>query len=108
MPHFVPIGPAVSVAVPEFVLMLVRILYAVRAVSRKKHAKNNIYTGVGAYIDNYNSCPNLTTSTSLTFFTAIFLPFSGALAEVLMVMCRRVTTNYAIGAYTQNDLAGNR
>ena len=73
------------VAVPEFVLMLVRLLDAMRAVSAKAR-QNNIYTGVG--LDKYNSCPNLTTSTSLTFFTTIFLPFSGALAKVLMVMCR--------------------
>ena len=32
------------------------------------------------------------TVTLLTFFTAIFLAFHGALAEVLMVMCRHVTT----------------
>ena len=38
----------------------------------------------------------MTTSTSLPFFTAIFLAFSGALVEELMVMCRHVTTELAI------------
>ena len=31
------------------------------------------------------------TSTSLPFFTSIFLAFHGSLAEVLLVMCRHVT-----------------
>ena len=36
------------------------------------------------------------TSTSLTFFTAIFLAFSGALAEELMIFCRHVRTELYI------------
>ena len=32
------------------------------------------------------------TSTSLTFFTAIFVTLSGALAEELMIFCRHVRT----------------
>ena len=67
---------------------LVRFLAAVGADSRKNTPKNNIN------IKNYNSDPNMLTSTSLTFFTAIFLAFHGALAEVLllMVMCWHSTT----------------
>ena len=49
-----------------------------RAQSCAKNAKKQHF-----YIKIYNSGPNLTTSTSLTFFTAIFLAFSGALAEEL-------------------------
>ena len=48
------------------------------------------------YIKKYNSGPNLTTSTSLTFFTVIVVAFSGALAEELMAMCRYVTTELYI------------
>ena len=36
------------------------------------------------YIENYDSGPNMQTSTALTFFTAIFVAFSGALAEELL------------------------
>ena len=64
-------------------LTLVRLLAAVRADSRKKQH---------LYIKNYNSGPTMLRSTSLTFFTAIFLAFNGALAEELMVFCRHVTT----------------
>ena len=39
--------------------------------------------------------------TSLTFFTAIFLAFRGSLAEVLMLMCRHVTTELYIYIYIQ-------
>ena len=54
----------------------------------QKHAKNNI--------ENYNSGPNMRTSTSLTFFTAIFVALSGALAEELMIFCRHVRTELYI------------
>ena len=53
----------------------------------QKHAKKQ-----HLYIENYNSGPNILTTTSLTFFTAIFIAFRGSLAEVLMVMCRQITT----------------
>ena len=53
----------------------------------QKHAKKQ-----QLYIENYNSGPNILTTTSLRFFTAIFLAFHGSLAEVLIVMCRHVTT----------------
>ena len=36
----------------------------------------------------------MTTTTSLTFFTAIFLALSGALAEELMVIRRMKRLNY--------------
>ena len=36
------------------------------------------------------------TSTSLTFFTAISVAFSGALAEELMIFCRHVRTELYI------------
>ena len=75
--------PSRLVAFPEFVLRLVRLFAAVRADSRKKQH---------LYIENYNSGPNMQTSTPLTFFTAIFLAFSGMLAEELMILCRSVTT----------------
>ena len=48
------------------------------------------------YIENYNSGPNMQTSTSLTLFTAIFVAFSGALAEELMIFCRHVRTELYI------------
>ena len=45
-------------------------------------------------------------STSLSFFTAIFLAFSGALAEELMVMRRHVTTElYIYRLYTCIEIA---
>ena len=40
----------------------------------------------------FMSCPTMLTSTSLSFFTAFFIAFCGALMEVLMVICRYVTT----------------
>ena len=64
--------PSRLVAFHEFVLRLVRLFAAVRADSRKNAKK--------------------TTSTSLTFFTAIFVAFSGALAEELMIFFRHVRT----------------
>ena len=66
-------------------------LAAVHADSLKKHAKKQ-----HLYIENYNSGPNMLTSMSLTFFTAIFLAFTGALAEELMIFCRHVTTELYI------------
>ena len=78
------------VAFPEFVLRLVRLFAAVRADSRKNTPKKHLY------IENYNSGPNMQTSTSLTFFTAIFVTFSGALAEELMILCRHVRTELYI------------
>ena len=48
------------------------------------------------YIKNYNSGPNMQTSTSPTFFTPIFVVFSGALAEELMIFCRHVRTELYI------------
>ena len=63
----------------------------------QKHAKKQ-----HLYIKNYNSGPNMTTSASLTFFTAIFLALSGALAEELMVMCRHVTTELYIDIWLEH------
>ena len=57
----------------------------------RKHAKKQYL-----YIENYNSGPNMQTSTSLTFFTAIFVAFSGVLAEELMIFCRHVITELYI------------
>ena len=57
----------------------------------QKHAKKQ-----HLYIKNYNSGPNMQTSTSLSFFTAIFVAFSDALAEELMIFCRRVRTELYI------------
>ena len=57
----------------------------------QKHAKKQ-----HLYIDNYNSGPNMQTSTSLTFFTAIFVAFSGALAEELLIFYRHVRTELYI------------
>ncbi len=51
----------------------------------QKHAKKQ-----HLYSENYNSGPNMQTSTSLIFSTAIFVAFSGALAEELMIFCRHV------------------
>ena len=79
--------PSRLVAFPEFVLRLVRIFAAVRADLAQKHAKKQ-----HLYIKNYNSGPNMHTSTSLTFFTAIFVAFSGALTEELMIFYRHVRT----------------
>ena len=36
------------------------------------------------------------TSTSLTFFTTIFVAFSGVLVEELMILCRHVRTELYI------------
>ena len=55
----------------------------------QKHAKKQ-----HLYIDNYISGPNMLRSTSLSFVTAIFLAFSGTLAEELMILCRSVTTEW--------------
>ena len=57
----------------------------------QKHAKKP-----HLYIKNDNSGPNMQTSTSLTFFTAIFVTFSGALTEELMIFCRHVRTELYI------------
>ena len=84
--------PSRLVAFPEFVLRLVRLFAALRA---QKHAKKQ-----HLYVKNYNSGPNMQTSTSLTFFTAIFVAFSGALAEELMIFCRHVRTElYRLQGY---------
>ena len=50
-------------------------------LAQQKHAKKTTL-----YIEKYNSGPILTTSTLLTFFTAIFVAFGGAFAEELMAM----------------------
>ena len=76
--------PSHLVAFPEFVLTLVRLFTAVRADSRKNTGKKQ-----HVYIKNYNSGLNMQTPTSLTFFTANFVAFSGALAEEF---CRHVRT----------------
>ena len=57
----------------------------------QKHAKEQ-----HLYIENGNSGPNMQTSTSLTFFTAIFVALGGALAEELMICCRHVRTELYI------------
>ena len=67
-------------------LTLVRLLTAVRADSRKSMPKNNIYTS--KIIIPARPCWDQRHS----FFIAIFLAFSGTLAEELMVFCRHVTT----------------
>ena len=79
------------VAFPEFLLRLVRLFAAVRADWHKNTPKNNICTS-----KIINSGPNMQTSTSLTFFTAIFVVFSGVLAEELMTFCRHVRTELYI------------
>ena len=73
-------GPSVTAKVSSVVSRCWRWLAQTHA--KKQHL----------YIENYNSGPNMLTSTSLTFFTAIFLAFRSSLAEILMVMCRHVTT----------------
>ena len=71
---------------------LVRLLATGRAVSRKNTPKKQ-----HLHIENYyNSGPDMQTSTSLTFFTAIFVALGGALAEVLMICCRHVRTELYI------------
>ena len=57
----------------------------------QKHAKKQ-----HLYIENYNSGPNMQTTTSLPFFTAIFVALGGALAEKLMICCRHVRTELYI------------
>ena len=76
---------------PEFVLRLVRLFAAVRTASRKNTPKNQ-----HLYIEHYNSGPNMLRSTSISFFTATFLAFSGTLAEEMMLLCRIVTTELYI------------
>ena len=83
--------PSRLVAFPEFVLRLVRLFAAVRADSRKNTPKKQ-----HLFIENYNSGPTMQPSTSLTFFTAIFVAFSDALAEELMIFCRHVRTELYI------------
>ena len=63
---------------------LVRLLATGRAVSRKNTPKNNIYTS--------KIIIPARTTTSLTFFTAIFVALGGALAKELMICCRHVRT----------------
>ena len=92
--HVFQIGanqPSCLVAFPEFVLRLVWLFAAVRADSRKYTPKNNIYTSKIII-----PALNMQTSTSLTFFTAIFVAFCGALAEELMIFCRNVRTELYI------------
>ena len=72
---------------------LVRLLATGCAVSR---AKKKTRQKQHVYIENYNSGPNMQTSTSLTFFTAIFIALGGALAEELMLWCRHVRTELYI------------
>ena len=67
----------------------------------QKHAKKQ-----HLYIKNYNSGPNMLTSTSLNFFIAIFLAFSGVLAEELMVLCRHVTIDERCNVRLRWHLAG--
>ena len=57
----------------------------------QKHAKKQ-----HLYIENHNSGPTMQTSTSLTLFTAIFVAFSGALADELTILCRHVRTELYI------------
>ena len=61
--------------------------HCARCLAQKHANKQHLY------IENHNSGPNLTTSTSLTFFTAIFVAFSATLAEELVAMCRHVRTD---------------
>ena len=51
----------------------------------QKHAKTQ-----HLYIENDNSGPNMQTSKSLSFFTAIFVAFSGALAKEFIIFWRHV------------------
>ena len=57
----------------------------------QKHAKKQ-----HLYIEHFNSGPNMQTSTSLTFFTAIFVAFRGSLADELMICCRHIRTELYI------------
>ena len=72
-------------------LMLVCLLATRRADSRKNTPKKQ-----HLYIENYNSGPNMQTTTSLPFFTAIFVALGGALAEELMICGRHVITELYI------------
>ena len=83
--------PSRFVAFPQCVLRLVKLFVAVRAESRKNTPKKQ-----HLYIENHNSGPNMQTSTSLTLFTAIFVAFSGALAEELTIFCRHIRTELYI------------
>ena len=86
----VKFGPDRSSALRQdrrWLLMLVRLLAVVGADSRKNTPKNNIL-----YIENYNAGSAILTTTSLTFFTSIFLAFRSSLVEVFMVMCWHATT----------------
>ena len=84
--------PSRLVAFSEFVLRLVRLFAAVRADSRKNTPKNNIYTS--KIIIPARTCRHQ--RTKLTFFKAIFVAFSGTLAEELMIVCRHVRTELYI------------
>ena len=83
--------PSRLVAFPEFVLRLVQFSRRCTRRLEQKHAKKQ-----HLYIKNYNSGPNMQTSMSLTFFTAIFVAFSSALAEELMIFCRHLRTELYI------------
>ncbi len=73
-------------------LLKVSLVFSHRArCLAQKHAKKQ-----HLYIENGKSGPNMQTSTSLTFFTAIFVPLGGALAEELMICCRHVRTELYI------------
>ena len=61
-----------------------------RCLAQKHPKKQHLY------IENYNSGPNMQTSTSLASFTAIFVALGGALAEELMICCRHVRTELYI------------
>ena len=78
------------VAFPEFVLSSSALSHRARCLVQKHAKKQHLY------IENYNSGPNMQTSTSLTFFTAIFIALGGALAEELMICCRHVRTELYI------------
>ena len=67
----------------------------------QKHAKKQLL-----YIENYNFSPTILT-TSLSFFTAIFVPFRGTLPELLMVMCRHVTTELYIYFFKSRTKGSN-
>ena len=76
VPNLVSIGSALS--------------HRARCLAQKHAKKQHLY------IKNYNSGPNMQTSTSLTFFTAIFVALGGALAEELVICCRHVRTELYI------------
>ena len=77
---------------PSFSRMCAKVSSAFRRCTRwlaQKHAKKQ-----HLFIENYNSGPNMQTSTSLSFITAIFVAFSDAVAEKLIIFCRHVRTEY--------------